>query len=44
MGGLVVLGAVIVALVVFDIIALSRGTDTRPGFSTDRASGAIRTI
>jgi hypothetical protein len=44
MSGLLILGAVIVALVVFDIVALMRGTDTRPGFSVDQSAGAIRTL
>ena len=44
MGGLLMFGAVIVALVVFDIVALMRGTDTRPGFSVEHAADAIRTI
>jgi hypothetical protein len=39
MGGLIVLGIIIVAIVVFDIIALTKGADSRPGFATGPLNG-----
>lgn len=44
MGGLILLGVFIGALVVFDIIALARSTDTRPGFSVDSTTSTIRPL
>ena len=32
MGGLIVLGAVVAALVIFDVLVLMYGVDSRPGF------------
>lgn len=32
MGALIILGIVIAVVVVFDLLALARGADTRPGF------------
>ena len=41
MDGLIVLGIVIIAVVVFDLLAFEYGADTRPGFGIDRAPDRI---
>jgi hypothetical protein len=44
MAGLIIFGGIIVALVVFDLIALAHGADSRPGLDSDRRPGGYRTV
>lgn len=44
MEALIALGVATVALVIFDVLALSRGTDSRPGFSTGSGRMPDRTL
>jgi hypothetical protein len=43
MGGLIVLGLFTAAVVVFDLIAMTRGVDTRPGYRVDESLGRLST-
>ncbi len=44
MAVLIIFGAIILGLAIFDLVALSRGADSRPGFSDDRPVGGYRTF
>jgi hypothetical protein len=41
MGALIVISIVITAVVVFDVLALSRGVDSRPGFGLSRTPDRV---
>ena len=41
MGALIVLGIVITAVVIFDLLAYRRGTDSRPGFGASRVPDRV---
>jgi len=43
MGGLIVLGVIIAAVIIFDILALLNGVDSRPGFDTARTPSGFST-
>jgi hypothetical protein len=42
MGGLIILGIVIVAIVAFDLLSLVNGEDSRPGFGTSPTPNGFR--
>jgi hypothetical protein len=44
MAVLIVFGAMAFGLLILDLVALSRGVDSRPGFSDDRHPGGYRTF
>ncbi|HYN69540.1 MAG TPA: hypothetical protein VEX41_04960 [Candidatus Eisenbacteria bacterium] len=44
MGGLIVLGLIVAAVAIIDIIALNRGVDSRPGFEDPRAASGELTV
>jgi hypothetical protein len=44
MGGLIILGIVIAALVVFDILALRNGEDSRPEFGASPTPNGFRIV
>ena len=44
MAVLIIFGAIILGLAIFDLVALSRGTDSRPGFTDDRWVSGYRTF
>jgi hypothetical protein len=41
MGALIILGIVITAVVIFDLLALNRGVDSRPGFGSGRITDRV---
>ena len=41
---LIIFGAITLGLAIFDLVALSRGVDSRPGFADDRRVGGYRTL
>jgi hypothetical protein len=41
---LIIFGAIALGLVIFDLVALSRGADSRPGFTDDRWVSGYRTF
>jgi hypothetical protein len=41
---LIIFGAITLGLTIFDMLALSRGADSRPGFPDDRWVGGYRTF
>ncbi len=41
MGAFIIFTVVITAVVVFDLLALSRGVDSRPGFGSSRISDRV---
>lgn len=41
MGALIITGIVVLAVVVFDLLALGRGVDTRPGFGMSRTPDRV---
>jgi hypothetical protein len=44
MAVLIIFGAITLGLAIFDLVALSHGTDSRPGFPDDRWVGGYRTF
>jgi hypothetical protein len=44
MAVLIIFGAMALGLLVLDVVALSRGADSRPGFTDDRWPGGYRTF
>jgi hypothetical protein len=44
MGGLLVFGLIVTAIALFDVIALTRGVDSRPGFDDPRAASGELTV
>jgi hypothetical protein len=44
MAVLIIFGAITLGLAIFDLVALSRGADSRPGFVDDRWVSGYRTF
>jgi hypothetical protein len=44
MAVLIIFGAITLGLAIFDLVALSRGADSRPGFADDRRVSGYRTF